>query len=52
MPIYLINIRNLQPAMVGIILLGSAVGMGIGAQMGGRLADIYGHRRLLLLDSY
>ena len=49
MPIYLINIRNLQPAMVGIILLGSAVGMGIGAQMGGRLADIYGHRRFTII---
>jgi MFS family permease len=49
MPVYLINIRNLQPAFVGIILLGSAIGMGIGAQMGGRLADVYGHRRFTII---
>ena len=49
LPVYLINIRNLQPVFVGLLLLGSAVGMGIGAQMGGRLADIYGHRRFTII---
>ena len=49
LPTYLMNIKNISPGSVGLIMLFSAVGMAVGAQSGGRLSDRYGHWRFTVL---
>ena len=45
LPIFLMNIRGLNELTVGMMMFSGALGMGIGAQTGGRLSDIFGTRR-------
>ena len=49
MPIYLISVRNIEEAAAGGILFLSSLGMGIAAQVSGRLSDRFGPRRFSVL---
>mgnify|MGYP001421114104 FL=1 len=48
LPVFLLNIRGINEWEIGLMMLVAAVGMGIGAQSGGRLSDHYGPRRFMI----
>ena len=43
-----LNIRGLDEFTIGLLMFSGALGMGIGAQSGGRLSDIFGRRRFVI----
>lgn len=49
LPIFLVSFRGVSEGTAGAIMFLAAVGMGIGAQTGGRLSDKYGTRPFLIL---
>ncbi|MDP6383671.1 MAG: MFS transporter, partial [SAR324 cluster bacterium] len=48
LPVFLLNIRGLDEFTIGLLMFSGALGMGIGAQSGGRLSDIFGRRRFVI----
>lgn len=49
LPIFLVSFRGVSEGTAGAIMFLGALGMGIGAQTGGRLSDRYGSRPFLLI---
>ena len=49
LPIFLVSFRGVSEGTAGAIMFLTALGMGIGAQTGGRLSDRYGSRPFLVL---
>ena len=49
LPIFLVSFRGVSEGTAGAIMFLSALGMGIGAQTGGRLSDRYGTRPFLII---
>ena len=49
LPIFLVSFRGVSEGTAGVVMFLSALGMGIGAQTGGRLSDRYGTRPFLLI---
>lgn len=49
LPVFLVSFRGISEAYAGGIMFLSALGMGIGAQTGGRLSDRFGVRPFMLL---
>ena len=49
LPIFLVSFRGVSEGTAGAIMFLSALGMGIGAQTGGRLSDRYGTRPFLIM---
>jgi EmrB/QacA subfamily drug resistance transporter len=49
MPVFLQSFRGIEEGPTGAIMFIGAVGMGVGAQMSGRLSDRYGFRRFTLI---
>ncbi len=49
MPIYLLSFREMSEGKTGGILFVGALGLGIAAQLSGRLSDKFGHRWLTVL---
>ncbi len=49
LPVFLLNIKQINAGMIGMIMLVAAIGMGIGAQAGGRLSDRHDPDRYMII---
>ncbi|MBP44882.1 MAG: hypothetical protein CL925_10810 [Deltaproteobacteria bacterium] len=52
LPVFLLNIRGMNEMTIGLLMFSGALGMGIGAQSGGRLSDIFGPRRFVIFGFF